>query len=195
VLTAHRAAVNAVSLSPDFIVSGSGDRSIRLWDTHTGELLRTFDNHHTRGIASIAFNSPSFIVSGSSDKHLRYFDFSNSTGWGTTEELRTDAAKRPNTSVCSCRRAAQGSDDLVTGFTNAGIEFETSRCAHSDLVRSVAFNDDWVVSGSYDLAIKVESLFCLPRRMCLNCISRFGTAKRVDLLQILLRVTLVVSSV
>ena len=49
VLRAHRAAVNAVSLSKTLIVSGSGDRSIRLWDAQTGKLLRTFENHHSRG--------------------------------------------------------------------------------------------------------------------------------------------------
>lgn len=49
VLGAHRAAVNAVSLSGTLIVSGSGDRSIRLWDAVTGKLLRTFENHHSRG--------------------------------------------------------------------------------------------------------------------------------------------------
>jgi WD40 repeat protein len=49
VLGAHRSAVNAVSLSGSFIVSASGDRSIRLWDADTGKLLRTFENHHSRG--------------------------------------------------------------------------------------------------------------------------------------------------
>ena len=49
VLGAHRSAVNAVSLSGSFIVSASGDRSMRLWDAETGKLLRTFENHHSRG--------------------------------------------------------------------------------------------------------------------------------------------------
>jgi WD40 repeat protein len=49
VLGAHRAAVNAVSISRHLIVSGSGDRSIRLWDANTGKLLRTLENHHSRG--------------------------------------------------------------------------------------------------------------------------------------------------
>jgi len=56
VLGAHRAAVNAVSISETFIVSASGDRSVRLWEADTGKLLRTFDNHHTRGcVACFAF--------------------------------------------------------------------------------------------------------------------------------------------
>ena len=53
-LNAHRAAVNAISIHGSFIVSTSGDHSIILWDANTGEPLRTFANHHTRGFV----NSP-----------------------------------------------------------------------------------------------------------------------------------------
>jgi len=49
IMTGHRAAVNALSISPTHIVSASGDRSLRLWDANTGSLLRTFENHHSRG--------------------------------------------------------------------------------------------------------------------------------------------------
>lgn len=49
VLRQHRAAVNAIAISPIHIVSASGDRSVRLWDAETGALLRTFENHHWRG--------------------------------------------------------------------------------------------------------------------------------------------------
>lgn len=80
VLREHRAAVNAVSIYMNLIVSGSGDRSIRLWDAESGRLLRTFDNHHNRGIASIDFKPP-YILSGSSDKHLRLFDMTTLQGW------------------------------------------------------------------------------------------------------------------
>jgi hypothetical protein len=63
VLGAHRAAVNAVSLSDTLIVSGSGDRSVRLWDATTGKLLRTFENHHTRGCVSLLPSFPfSFLL-------------------------------------------------------------------------------------------------------------------------------------
>lgn len=49
IMTGHRAAVNALSISSTHIVSASGDRSLRLWDANTGALLRTFENHHSRG--------------------------------------------------------------------------------------------------------------------------------------------------
>lgn len=49
VLREHRAAVNAVSISPKNIISASADRSLRLWDAETGALLRIFEDHHGRG--------------------------------------------------------------------------------------------------------------------------------------------------
>jgi WD40 repeat protein len=55
VLVAHRAAVNAVSIDRDLIASASGDRSIMLWDASTGKLLRTLENHHSRGFASLLY--------------------------------------------------------------------------------------------------------------------------------------------
>ncbi|KAJ7792444.1 WD40 repeat-like protein [Mycena olivaceomarginata] len=147
VLGAHRAAVNAVSLSDTLIVSGSGDRSVRLWDATTGKLLRTFENHHTRGIASIDFMAP-YVVSGSSDKHLRLFDITTFQGWSTSPEYDVGsppaAPLAPGSVVCS----ACGS----TGWRRTTAR----RCAvHSDLVRSVALGPDFVLSGSYDLTIKV----------------------------------------
>lgn len=49
VLAGHRAAVNAVAISEHLIVSASGDRSMRVWEAETGNLLRVFENHHSRG--------------------------------------------------------------------------------------------------------------------------------------------------
>ena len=52
VLEGHRAAVNAVALAGALLASASGDRSIRIWSAETGDLLRVFENHHSRGYAS-----------------------------------------------------------------------------------------------------------------------------------------------
>ncbi|KAJ7154213.1 WD40 repeat-like protein [Mycena filopes] len=154
VLGAHRAAVNAVSLSDTLIVSGSGDRSVRLWDATTGKLLRTFENHHTRGIASIDFMAP-YVASGSSDKHLRLFDITTFQGWSTSPEYDGSppaAPLAPGSVVC----AACGNTAAATGAGTARRPRSTTqRCVHSDLVRSVALGADFVLSGSYDLTIKV----------------------------------------
>ena len=70
--------VTAVAFSSDDsrIVSGSADKSVRVWDASTGEMLKVLEGH-TRDIRSVAFSSDdSHIVSGSDDQSVRVWDAS-----------------------------------------------------------------------------------------------------------------------
>ncbi|KAK4554782.1 hypothetical protein LTR86_008284 [Recurvomyces mirabilis] len=71
-LGGHQAAVNAVQIHGDIIISASGDRNIKSWSIDTGRILRTFTGH-TKGIACVQFDGRR-IVSGSSDNTVRIFD-------------------------------------------------------------------------------------------------------------------------
>ncbi|KAI0929340.1 hypothetical protein AcW2_005069 [Taiwanofungus camphoratus] len=152
VLRDHRAAVNAVSVSPTHIISASGDRSMRLWDAKTGALLRTFENHHGRGIASIDYKPP-FVLSGSSDKHLRLLDISTSQGWSTSREIDKSSGTSAVTTSGICQACGSNASVLTTG---ENARFGGRQRAHEDLVRSVALNSDFVISGSYDYTVKVS---------------------------------------
>ena len=70
--TGHGAAVNAIQIHGDVIVSASGDRMIKIWNVKTGKLLRTLPGHN-KGIACVQYDSRR-IVSGSSDNTVRIFD-------------------------------------------------------------------------------------------------------------------------
>ncbi|KIJ16963.1 hypothetical protein PAXINDRAFT_10666 [Paxillus involutus ATCC 200175] len=94
VFRAHRAAVNAVSIAGDLIVSGSGDRSVRVWDARSGALISTFEDHHARAISSVELNPP-YILSGSSDRHVRMFDITTKHGWSTCPEFDNPPAGQP----------------------------------------------------------------------------------------------------
>jgi F-box and WD-40 domain protein 1/11 len=170
-MTGHRAAVNALSLSPTHIVSASGDRSLRLWDANTGALLRTFENHHSRGIASIDLDFP-IVLSGSSDKHIRLFNLESTLGWSTSSEFDAQAAvplpvaplldedsSEENTPLAVCQNCGVniGVVDPTPNRAASSERPQKSRqqCAHGDLVRNVALGADFVVSGSYDFGVKV----------------------------------------
>lgn len=141
----HRAAVNAVSISPEHIVSASGDRSMKLWNATNGTLIRTFDSHHGRGIASIDFKPP-YILSGSSDKHLRLLDTNSLQGWSTSPDFDPQTG---NVSEGVCETCGNATNAATTAANRNRLR------AHGDLVRSVALNADFAVSGSYDTTVKI----------------------------------------
>jgi F-box and WD-40 domain protein 1/11 len=71
-LDGHNAAVNAIQIDKDQIVSASGDRLIKVWSVIDGRLISTLPGHQ-KGIACVQFDSKR-IVSGSSDNTVRIYD-------------------------------------------------------------------------------------------------------------------------
>lgn len=68
----HGAAVNAIQIDENEIVSASGDRLIKVWNIHTGACLKSLIGHQ-KGIACVQFDSRR-IVSGSNDDTVRIYD-------------------------------------------------------------------------------------------------------------------------
>ena len=71
-LDTHTAAVNAIHIYKDQLVSASGDRSLKIFNIHTG-VCTALCTGHTKGIACVQYDGKR-IVSGSSDKTIRIFD-------------------------------------------------------------------------------------------------------------------------
>lgn len=69
-LVGHRAAVNVIDFDRRYIVSASGDRTIKVWEMSSCEFVRTL-NGHKRGIACLQYRD-SLVVSGSSDNTIRF---------------------------------------------------------------------------------------------------------------------------
>ncbi len=71
-LDQHGAAVNAIQIYKNQLVSASGDRNLRVWDIHSGECLTRIEAH-SKGIACVQYDGKR-IVSGSSDNTIRLWD-------------------------------------------------------------------------------------------------------------------------
>ena len=77
-LTGHTGWVNSVAYSPDGqqIVSGSHDKTVKIWDANTGKELHTLTGHNG-SVFSVAFSPDGQrIVSGGGDKTVKIWDAS-----------------------------------------------------------------------------------------------------------------------
>jgi WD40 repeat protein len=78
-LEGHSAAVSSVAFSQDFarLASASWDKTIKVWDTSSGECLQTLEGH-SEGVSSVAFSYGSArLASASDDKTVKIWDASS----------------------------------------------------------------------------------------------------------------------
>ncbi|KAI2885980.1 hypothetical protein CBS13152_7275 [Aspergillus niger] len=75
-LEGHSGSVQAVAFSPDgqTVVSGSADKTIKLWNAATGELQQTLKDH-SDSVQAVAFSPDGqTVVSGSDDKTIKLWN-------------------------------------------------------------------------------------------------------------------------
>lgn len=165
-LLGHTETVSCASFSPDgrYIASGSGDKTVKLWDIVTGKEVQTFKGHND--IVECVNFSPDgkYIVSGggSDDETVRVWKVSSRKEFLTLKGHSINVQ-----SVCFSpdgKYIVSGSSDgnikvwnALTGQEERNLaEIEKSR--YSSMVSSVVFSPDgkYLVSGHYNRGYAVK---------------------------------------
>jgi WD40 repeat protein len=154
----HSSLVTSVAFAPDGarVLSGSDDSTIKLWDTATGALIRTFEGH-SKEVNSVAFSPDgALVLSGSSDKSIKLWD----TATGAlirTFEGHLVAVQSVTFSPDGALVLSGSSDKSIKLWDTATGALIRTLDGHSKSVHSVAFSPDsrLLLSGSYDKTIKL----------------------------------------
>ena len=157
-LRGHSDEVSGMAVSPDGkrIVSGSLDKTVKVWDATTCAELMTLRGHG-RGINLVAFSPDGKrIVSGSKDKTIKIWDAATGAELMTLrghDDWVGGASFRPD----GRRIVSSGKDSTVRVWDGStGAELMTLR-GHEGEVEPVLFSPDGrrIVSGSVDGTVKV----------------------------------------
>ncbi|EMD36490.1 hypothetical protein CERSUDRAFT_156165 [Gelatoporia subvermispora B] len=157
----HTGAVVSVAFSPDGtrVVSGSQDRTVRIWNAQTGDLLMDPLEGHNHTVTCVTFSPHGMhIVSGSHDATIRLWN-------ARTGDLVMNALKGHSKGVLCVAfspdgtQIVSGSDDctLILWDARSGKPLVNAFEGHTGAVNSVMFSQDGkqVVSCSDDETIRL----------------------------------------
>jgi dynein assembly factor with WDR repeat domains 1 len=143
--------------SGDKFITGSYDRTCKVWDTATGDELHSLEGH-TNVVYSVAFNNPygDKVITGSFDRTCKVWDIQ------TGECIHT---LRGHDEEVVCLSFNPQGTEVLTGsmdFTARLYDVETGQCihvlaGHTGEIVSVNFNSqgNLIATGSFDYSIKI----------------------------------------
>ena len=145
--------VNAIAITPNgkFIISGSNDLTIRIWDLKTGDLIKTIEGHEN-WVSSVSLTpNGKFIVSGAFDHTIRIWEL---------ETGRLVNTLKGHKSWINTVAVTPNGEFIISGSNDNSIciwDFETGsliNTLHEDglLVNTLAIspNGKFIISGADD---------------------------------------------
>ena len=154
----HTDWVRSVAFSPDgkILASGSGDRTVCLWEVSSGQCL-TILQGHTDAVYSVAFSPDGkTLASGSGDRTVRLWEVNNG---------QCLTILQGHTGVVYMVAFSPGGKTLASGSNDHMVrlwEVSSGKClailqGHTSAVRSVVFSPDGktLTSGSEDQTVRL----------------------------------------
>ncbi|OAD00525.1 hypothetical protein MUCCIDRAFT_147429, partial [Mucor lusitanicus CBS 277.49] len=155
-LSGHTDSVLSLRLvNKDQIISCSKDRTLRLWNKHTGEFLRQF-NGHRAAVNAVQWHDTR-VVSASGDRTVKIWDLNTGACLKTLESHTRGVAcvEFDGTFIVS-----GSSDQTIKVWDASSGECVYTLVGHTELVRTIQLDPvaKRIISGCYNGHLKIWSL-------------------------------------
>ncbi len=160
-ISAHSTLVNTVKFSqikPEFIVSGSWDYSVKIWDRNTLELKQTLPENSSWIKTLVISRDGKYIIIGCADKSIKIWSF---------EQGLIKTISEHNGAI-NCLLISKNNQIIISGSDDQTIkiwERETGKLiktlsGHTDIIESMVLHpsEKILFSGSKDQNIKIWNM-------------------------------------
>ncbi|AFY85043.1 WD40 repeat domain-containing protein [Oscillatoria acuminata] len=157
----HQKAVRTLAIDPkgDFLISGSNDKTVKIWEVSTGNLIKTGIGHTGSAIALAISPNGELFASGSGDNTIKLWELKTGklrftlrghTGWVNA------VAFHPKGNML----VSGGADKTIALWNLDTQELIGTFYGHTSTVRSISINPqgNTIISGGNDNMIKIRNL-------------------------------------
>lgn len=157
----HQKAVRTLAIDPNgnFLVSGSNDKTVKIWEINTGNLIKTGIGHTGSAIALAISPNGELFASGSGDNTIKLWELKTGqlrftlrghTGWVNA------LAFHPKGNLL----VSGGADKTIALWNLDTQELISTFYGHTSTVRSISISPqgNTLVSGGNDNMIKIRNL-------------------------------------
>ncbi|KAH7729544.1 receptor for activated protein kinase c [Aphelenchoides avenae] len=151
-LRGHGHFVSDVVMSSDgqYALTGSWDKTLRLWDLNTGQTTRQFVSH-TKDVLSVAFSADNRqIVSGSRDRTIKLWNTLAHCKHTIAEECHTDwvSTVRFSPNQANPLIVSAGWDKVVKVWNLSNCRLKTNHIGHTGYINAVTVSPDGSLCAS-----------------------------------------------
>ena len=160
-LVGHTSLVCTLTSWDGWLISGSADKSIKVWDVVRGECVRTLDGHTWRVSALAVFVHDEVkpkLLSASWDSTIKIWEISVAACW-KCEMTLTGHSFSIHSLVVRERKVISGSsDNTIRVWEMASGLCERTLSGHEDTVLALVINDQNLFSAAMDGTIRIWKL-------------------------------------
>jgi len=159
-LKGHTNTVKSLCITTDNqkIISGSADKTIKIWALETGMLLKTLIGHESYVNTVYVINDNTFIISGSNDTTIKIWNLETGNCINTLDDIHTNMIK----SICVTKdnkKIISGSLDHTICLTNMPILLlRKIRYTEFILFACITTDNTKVISSLFDNTIVISDL-------------------------------------